>query len=268
MQQNFDAWQLVVRGQQIDAMQFLHALRSLWSNPPADERSRLLLRDGLGALSKHWGTRVLQRRMAHIGFPPAALQPALEHAPGERGFHTLGDRMVDAIDPDVLERLFRDLGTLIREPTTVYVGGSMTLIWDALVVRATDDIDFVDEVPASIRSRPQVLDEIYDRYKVKLGHFQSHYLPAGWRDRVRSIGVFGSLTVMQVDPLDVLVGKMFSVRPKDLNDVQAAWKLIDQQEFRRRLAQHAAAFADAQRLYDAAKRGWYVLTGEEDLPHA
>lgn len=49
-----------------------------------------------------------------------------------------------------------------------------------------------------------------------LNHFQSHYLPAGRPDRVRSLGRFGKLDVFLVDVYDVLLSKLFSDRNKDL----------------------------------------------------
>lgn len=260
MQPPADAWRLVRSGGPIDAMQFLRSLRDLAGRSIDDTRDQLLLRDGLQALEQHWGPAVLQRRLRTLDFPKTKSLPA------DAGFHMLGERMVDATDPNALLQMLRELGVRVRQPTTLIVGGSLSLMLDALIVRVTDDVDLVDELPATLRAEPVLLDELSHRYGLKITHFQSHYLPNGWASRVQSIGQFDRLQALRVDPIDVLVGKLFSRRTKDLDDVRHAWPLIDQKQFRHRVSRDTAALAAEPGISEAATRNWYIVTGETALP--
>jgi hypothetical protein len=111
-----------------------------------------------------------------------------------------------------------------------------------------------------------LLEQLADRYRLQLTHFQSHYLPDGWAGRTESLGQFRLLSVRVVDALDVLAGKLFSRRTKDLDDVRLALPKIDRAAYRQRLATSTRAFRADAALLDAARRNWYVVTGEDELP--
>ncbi len=259
-----DAWQLIRSGGPIDAMQFLLSLRETACSKELDTRSRLLIRDGLAALEQHWGSGVLNRRLQSVTFPHRSDTYSATDA--QEGFYTLGDRIVDATDPNSLLQMLRELGTRVTAPAKFVIGGSLALMIDALIIRHTDDVDLVDEIPATLRNEHELLAELCTRYGLKITHFQSHYLPAGWNQRVRSLGVFGRITVMRVDPIDVLVGKLFSRRAKDLDDNRQAWPLIDQSDYRQRLCAEAKRLSGEVSQIESARHNWYILTGESDLP--
>ncbi len=71
------------------------------------------------------------------------------------------------------------------------------------------------------------MNGLVERYGLRLAHFQSHYLPDGWQRRVESFGVFGELAVFLVDPVDIAVGKLFSRRDKDLDDVRMLKRVLE-----------------------------------------
>ena len=128
---------------------------------------------------------------------------------------------MEKTDPETIRQLLRELGTLASRPTRIDVGGSGALILLGNLSRSTDDIDIVDEVPPELRAQHDAMEQLASRYGLRLAHFQSHYLPAGWIDRVRSLGRFGNLEVFLVDPLDIFVGKLFSAREEDRDDLRA-----------------------------------------------
>lgn len=175
---------------------------------------------------------------------------------------------MEPTNPDVIFDMLRDLGRRVREPCSITVGGSFALMLEQLVVRRTDDVDLVDEVPATIRVEHDLLDTMARRYGIQLGHFQSHYLPSGWQRRVRSLGVFGSITAFRVDPIDVLVCKLFSRREKDFDDVRLALPLVDRQSFVDRVATATGPWRAIPAMAEIARSNWYVLTGENALPPA
>lgn len=170
---------------------------------------------------------------------------------------------MDAIKPEAVLQFLRELSTHVQAPTRLLIVGSIALIVPRFIVRRTDDIDVVDEVPAELRSQHDVLDDLAKRYGLRLTHFQSHYLPDGWEQRIQSIGTFDKLQVFRVDVYDVLIGKLFSERNKDRDDLRAAVPQLDRETLIRRVQDTTTSFRSNSHLLDAAKKNWFVLFGEE-----
>ena len=228
---------------------------------PLDFRTRLLVRDSLRALESHWGAPRFGHWLADgrqllriIGDSVASCD---DHA-----FPSLQRRIVDATKPETVMRLLRDLSAEVTTPTRMLIGGSIALILRGYLARHTEDLDVVDEVPAELRVRHDLLNDLEHRYGLRLAHFQSHYLPTGWEQRVGSVGAFGKLQVFAVDPYDVFVGKLFSSRTKDRDDLQAVASQLDRDTLVRRVRDTTAAFRGEAKLREAAEKNWFVLFGE------
>jgi hypothetical protein len=117
-------------------------------------------------------------------------------------------------------------------------------------------------VPADIRSQHELLANLAARFGLQLTHFQSHYLPAGWEERVHTLGTFGSLHVVLVDTLDIFLSKLFSPREKDLDDLRVLKGQLDKGRVAERLLDSAAALFAEPELRKHAEGNWYVLYGE------
>jgi len=258
-----DPWSLL-RHHSIDAMTLLRSIASPPFLQSTDPRSQLLGRDSLRALESFWGASIFRRRLSLIGADQLA--DRFRIAESEGTFHTLKQRVMETTDPENILRMLRRLGSRMRTPATLVLGRSTPLLLDAILVRKTDDVDVVDEVPEPLRNDHALIQEMIDEFGLRLTHFQSHYLPSGWKARVRSLGVFGRLTVHQVDSLDILVTKLFSRRVKDQRDLNEAWGLIDREKFMGRLAGDTSSLRSDERSLEAAQQNWYVLTGDADLP--
>jgi hypothetical protein len=165
-------------------------------------------------------------------------------------------------DPETVRSLLRDVGTRLHRPVRLQVGGSIALILPGYLSRSTEDIDIVDEVPAELRAEPALLDALPGRYGLRLTHFQSHFLPAGWETRLHSLEPFGRLQVFLVDVSDVFLSKLFSKRTKDLDDLRLLYPQLQRDTLVRRLHDTTAALRAEPDLRQAAERNWYVLTGE------
>ncbi len=231
-----------------------------------DYRSRLLIRDSLDALAGHYGRPYIQSRISRLASAGALQATWNTKFDDETGFPSLKDRIMEPLTHDDVFSYLRDLACDVRTPTTVTIGGSVALILRDLLIRDTEDIDVVNEVPPTIRQLHATLDRLRERHELILGHFQSHYLPSGWESRTTLLETFGPLQVRLVDAIDVLLTKLFSVRSKDFVDLRSAWKLIDREAFRDRLVRETTELRSIERLLEPAKRNWYVLTGEDDLP--
>jgi hypothetical protein len=142
------------------------------------------------------------------------------------------------------------------------VGDSIALILSGNLSRHTEDIDVVDELPSDVRSQHELLNELADTYALRLTHFQSHYLPSGWRDRLHSLGRFGRLDVYLVDVYDVYVGKLFSARRKDRDDLRALSAKLDKRAAEALLRQSATALLAEPKLAAEAGENWYIHYGE------
>ncbi|MGB7157824.1 MAG: DUF6036 family nucleotidyltransferase [Tepidisphaeraceae bacterium] len=78
-----------------------------------------------------------------------------------------------------------------------------------------------------------------------------------------TLGDFGKLQVSLVDPYDIFVGKLFSARQKDREDLNDLTSRLNRDAIVRRLIDSTASLRSDTRLLNAAKRNWYVLFGEE-----
>src|SRR5262249_28212190 len=146
------------------------------------------------------------------------------------------------------QQFLRELGSRLRHRVRLAVGGSIALILPGYLERATEDIDVVDEVPAEIRSQHALLDELQKRYGLLLAHFQSHYLPSGWQNRLHYQDTYGDLQVYLVDVYDVFLSKLFSIRSKDLDDMRLLLPQLDKGTLAQRLKETTASMLAAEEL--------------------
>jgi hypothetical protein len=257
-----DLWTLVLDGAQIDAMQLARAIEHEVDRRQLDFRTRLLIRDGLDALRRHWGERRLNSWLATR--TSGAIEESVRGIASENiGFPSLSRRIVDAVKPQNIFQFMRELSLHVDHPTRLILGGAVALILSGNLSRHTEDMDAVDEVPAEIRNQHELLDQLAGRYGLHLTHFQSHYLPAGWESRTRHLETFGHLEVRLVDVFDIFVGKLFSRRPKDRDDLRALAGQLDQMTLTERLRTSTAAFRKDPHLLHAARDNWYILFGKE-----
>jgi hypothetical protein len=231
-------WEYVQGHQQLDPDELRVALEEEKLQTGQDWRTRRLILECWAALSL--------KRVREPKFPslPWRIRPMTK---------------VESIK-DLLRQVGREINTSCR----IIVGGSSALILLNLLHRSTEAIDIVDEVPEPLRALRGQLDKLRNRYGLMLAHFQSHYLPDGWNDRISSFGSFGRLEVWLIDPIDIFVGKVFSRRDKDLDDLRALRAHLEFESVKARLSRAHKLFGDTK-LREAAEKNWYIVFGE-DLP--
>jgi hypothetical protein len=257
-----DLWSLALGRPQIDPDDLAGDIVEQIRGGDLDFRTRLLIRDSMNGLRNYWGENRLSEWLAE-----SELRKGIEYIwndpeLGEPGFSTLPSRIMEKIDPEVVRQYLRELGGHLHKPLTIHVAGSMALIMPEYISRGTDDIDIVDEVPADLRTQHQLLHDLSTRYGLKLGHVQSHYFPAGWRERIHSLGSFGSLRVYLLDVYDVFLSKLFSARTKDLDDLRLLLPQLDKTTLAQKFKDTCRDFLAAERLRQIAEKNWYILTGE------
>ena len=257
-----DLWALTWGQPSIDPDSLAAAIeRQLEQTDDLDHRTRVLIRDSIRALEAHWGaapTRQWIDRSPQRHIIDTIMRSDL----GAAGFASLSARLMKSVDPKTVLEYLRTLGQRATQPTRIVIGGSIALILTGELSRATDDIDLVDEVPAQLRNEHEFLDQLSRRFGLRLAHFQSHYLPQGWETRVRSLGMFGQLQVTLVDSYDILLGKLFSRREKDLDDLRTVNPPVDQQRLTDRLLDSAPSFLADPQLKQNAQSNWYILFGQ------
>jgi hypothetical protein len=257
-----DLWDLVWGKPYVDAAALADAIEREATRPDLDFRTRLLIRDGTEALASHWGRQRVQR---WLGASPVGQQIEVirQEKFGEVGFPSLKERLVDAITPATVQAYLRELAGHLHRPIRLVVGGSVALILAGYLSRSTEDIDVVDEVPAVLREQHALLDELRKAYGLQLTHFQSHFLPSGWEERLHSLAPVGQLQVALVDVYDLLLGKLFSARRKDRDDLRMLLPALDSETLLRRLRDTCGAFLADAALRQHAEQNWFVLTGQE-----
>jgi hypothetical protein len=256
-------WHLARSRSGIDANQLAAALAQVDGTQLEEPRTANLIRDAHAALARRWGESQLSERLRAAGHLDGRVRTTTDDP---RGFPHIERKIVEPTRSQDILAFFRELGSRVRQPAALYVGGSTALILKDLIVHQTEDIDIVDEVPAIIRTDYVLLESLAARFGLSLTHFQSHYLPDGWRTRISSLGRFGNVEVFVVDAIDVLVGKLFSKRDKDFVHVRAALPVIDGPTYRVRLATATTSLRKVPEAHQAARHNWYVLTGESELP--
>jgi hypothetical protein len=256
-----DLWSLVQGRPEVDPSDLAEAVEAQARREPLDYRTRLLIRDSVEALRTYWGE---QRLEAWLAARPSGRRikgicgESFEHP----GFPSLRDRIVEKTDPETVRQYLRELGSQLHRPAPMQVGGSIALILPELLSRHTEDVDVVDEVPAELLSQHQLLANLRQRYGLGLTHFQSHFLPTGWEQRLHSLPPFGRLHVFLVDGYDVFLSKLFSHREKDLDDLRAVAPLLDKEALVRNFRETTAPLRAEARLLQAAEKNWYILYGE------
>jgi hypothetical protein len=256
-----DLWGLVWGTPEIDPGDLARAVEEQAAEEGLDYRTRLLIRDSVEALKGYWGAERVSRWLA--ASPARDVVQAISREDFERpGFSTIGERLMDKTDPELVRRMFRELARTIHDPLRLAIGGSIALILPGYLSRATDDIDVVNELPKEIRSQHALLDELRRNYGLLLTHFQSHYLPVGWDKRLHYFDTFGSLQVYLVDIYDIFLSKLFSIRRKDMNDLRMLLPHLDKDTLTQRLKDNTADMLAAEELRKRAEQNWYILFGE------
>jgi hypothetical protein len=261
-----DLWELTRGRPQVDPARLAAAIERQAGCVDLDFRSRLLIRDGVEALTRHWGRDRVEAWLAKAAYGER-INAIRQEDLGQPGFPSLAARLMDATKPDQILQFLRELGTYVRHDARLCVGGSAALILAGNLQRHTENIDVVDELPAEVRTEHALLEALEKRYGLQLAHFQSHYLPNGWEARVRSAGRFGRLQVLLIDPVDVLLSKLFSTREKDRDDLRLVAPQLDREELVRRYSTEGRTLVGEPWLRQAAATYGYIVFGEP-LPDA
>lgn len=258
---HLDIWSLVWGSPQIDPELLISAIEQQLSQPKWDERTKILIRDSTIALREHLGKDRIDKWIAGNRNSERLLQLQAEDL-GKTGFPFLKDRLMNRTNPDTVMQFLRELGLRCSSESRLEIGGSIALMLKGYLSRATEDIDIVDEIPEVIRTQRDLIEDLESRYGLALTHFQSHYLPEGWRDRLDELGTFGSINVLLVDPYDLFVGKLFSSRTKDLDDLRVLNAHLDKATLTEHFKKFGQALAREEKLKSSAEKNWYILFGE------
>lgn len=256
-----DLWSLVLDHQQIDPEGLATAIEERAADEGLDYRTRLLIRDSVEALKGHWGAGRVATWLAAC---PAReiIEPILRERFDRPGFPFLSEQIMEPTRPETIKQFLRELGDQLHSRTRIDVGGSVALILPGYLTRRTQDLDVVNEVPSEIRSQGKFLNELMQRYQLQLSHFQSHYLPQSWEQRVHSLGAFGRLEVYLLDVYDVFLSKLFSGREKDRDDLRALLPHLSKDAISARLLDTTKLLLRETAFREQAAKNWYILFGE------
>jgi hypothetical protein len=253
-------WELVVGKPQIDPTRLAEALQRE-VRPGLDYRTRRLVRDSADALENYWGRGRWSAWLERSGVRDTI--DAIRREPMEDvGFPHLAGALMERTAPETVRQFLRELSLHLRTPVELNIGGAIALILHGRLERHTEDIDVVDEVPAELREQHSLLASLSQRYGLQLTHFQSHYLPSGWKERRHFLDAFGSLQIYLVDEVDIFLGKLFSQREKDRDDLRLLLPGMDREALKRRLVETCQGLLAEASLREAAELNWHILTGE------
>lgn len=259
--QTLDLWNLVRKRPQIDPRDLAEAVCAEVGRAELDYRTRLLVRDSLEALRLYWGADRLSRWLASCP-ERGRIEGLCSERFDEIGYPSLRKRLMEKTDPDDVRQFFTYLGNKLPRSVRIDVAGAIALILPGYICRHTEDVDVVGEVPIEIRDNHALMDTLEASFGLKLGHVQSHYVPTGWQNRVHSLDIFDNLHVFLVDVYDVMLGKLFSARLKDIEDLRVLKPQLDKEVLIERLRSSAAGFLADPHLEKLAQDNWKILYGE------
>ncbi|HQR05839.1 MAG TPA: DUF6036 family nucleotidyltransferase [Gemmatales bacterium] len=251
----------IVRHPYVDADVLADAIVDQVHHGDLDYCSRLLVRDSLHALGQQWGEHRLTQWLIHSPVQQQ-LNSILKETFDRIGFPTLEGRVMEFTIRQDIEAMFRAIGSHLRSPLKIAIGGSTALILPGLLARQTEDVDVVDEVPKILREDHAFMESLRERFGLKVAHFQSHYLPMRWENRTHWHGEYDELTVVLVDPIDVFLSKLFSIRSKDYTDMKILIQQLDRTVILDRLKRDCQSMLASESLKDHATKNWYILTGD------
>ncbi len=257
-----DLWKLVWGIPQVDPHDLAQAVVEQTSRDPLDFRTRVLIRDSVQALKDHWGSDRWEKWLCSCPCRERLVQ-VYQGTEGEPGFSTIKGRLMEKTDPEIVRQMFREIGTRVQSSFRLYVGGSIALIIPGCLSRATEDIGVVDELSEELRSEHALLDDLRNRYGLILAHFQSHYLPSGWENRLHFLDTFGDMQVYLVDSYYIFLSKLFSTRSKDLDDLRLLTPQLDKEILVDRFKRTVNSMLASEPLCQRATQNWYILFGEE-----
>ncbi len=252
----------------IDPATLVRAIETVLVQPNLDWRTLQLVKEGWEALEQSIEPPLLndylfERTAIQITETIRARTADVSKSHCDVKFPSLKERLMPHLSPITVRQFLRELGSAIGSPATITMGGAASLVLGGLLSRATEDVDIVDEVPLEIRDERQVLQDLSARYGLRITPFQSHYLPQGWESRTIDFGTFGKIHVRLVDALDIIAGKVFSARPKDLDDFRLLSVNLDKEELRRRVLQGSSSLISSDQNRRQAIKNWYIVYGED-----
>jgi hypothetical protein len=256
-----DLWGLVLDQQYVDPRDLADAVEAQAEEKALDFRTRLLIRDSAEALRNYWGERRFRDWLEGCAARDR-IEAIRREELGKPGFPFLREQVMEPTRPETIRQFFEELGRELHKTVRVHLGGSGALILTGYLSRRTQDLDVVDELPEEIRSLRKKLEDLSKRYRLEIAHFQSHYLPKGWENRVHSLEPFGRLQVFLVDAYDVFLSKLFSAREKDRDDLRALAPQLDKETVVRRMKETTAAWQGESHLLQRAQDNWKILYGE------
>lgn len=125
------------------------------------------------------------------------------------------------VDAARLERFLRELGAAGGTDGTCYLAGGATAVllgWRESTIHI--DLKLVPEQDDRLRALPELKADLEINVELASpGDFIP--LPPAWRDRSISVGRYGSLTVLHLDPYAQALAKLERGHARDVEDVAA-----------------------------------------------
>ncbi len=115
------------------------------------------------------------------------------------------------------------------------------------------------EVPVEVRKQRALLRKIENNYGLRLGHVQSHYLPANWMNRRQFLDDFGGLRVYLVDPYDIFVSKFSSKKEKHKDDLRVLALKLDKGTAKQRMMGDGRAFLEDPHQRPHIEANWQFI---------
>lgn len=261
-----DLWALTQGQPQIDPDDLSRAIEVQIAQGELDYRTQLLIHESTEALQSYWSAERFNIWLDSSMFKERILGISNKHF-DEIGFPSLSRRLMDSTKLETIKQFLQHVGISIPTNIKLEIAGSIALIAAGYLTRHTEDIDVIDELPPEIRTCHKLLEELQGSYGLHFSHVRSHYYPSGWQSRLHYFGKFERLEIFVLDAHDIFLGKLFSARLKDLEDLRVLSAKLDKATLCQGLSNSCQTFLQQAKLLEQAAKNWRIVYAE-DLPLA
>jgi hypothetical protein len=134
---------------------------------------------------------------------------------------------------DTLWGALAALGRRVRQPVSIVLGGSAALILGEELRRPTDDGDVVTSDPG-LGDLQRVIRDVADSEGLPTGWLNgsiqsyTYVLPNDYQSRLVSLPPFNRLQVRLLGRRDVILMKVYGMRPRDVEDLRAIRPTVEE----------------------------------------
>ena len=251
----------------IDPATLARAIETVMVEPNLDWRTLQLAKEGWQALEESIEPRLLNdylqdRTSIQIAEAIRARIDDPWNSHCEVRFSSLKERLMPHLSPTTIRQFLRELGTAILTPPQSPWAAPHPWSSGGCCRGPRRTWTSSTRFPRNTRRAsdpPRAFSPLWSAHDPL-----PEPLPATrWESRTVDFGTFGKIQVRLVDALDIIAGKVYSARPKDLDDFRLLSLNLNKEELKERVLQGSSSLTSSDQDRRQATTNWYIVYGDD-----